>query len=77
MLFWENLVTEHFFFPLRTALVMHDVCWGAQRFKAWDKVKSGPQKGRLATTPLPCGDHQCFRAGNKISTSPQVDRLAT
>ena len=52
----ENLVTEHFFFLLTTALVMLAVCWGPQRFKAGDEVKSGLL--------------QHFRAGDQIRSGP-------
>ena len=47
-----------------------------QRFRAGDKITSGPQVGRLATSPLPSGGSKHFRAGGKI-TRPTSGRLAT
>ena len=47
---------------------LHNPCClgGPQRFRAVDKIRSGPQVGRLATSPLPSGGPQRFRAEDKI-----------
>ena len=47
------------------------------RFRAGDEIRSGPQVGKLATSPRRIGEpHRC-RAGGKIRSGPQVGKLAT
>ena len=48
---------------------------GPQCFKAGDKIRSGPQMGRSATSPLPSGG--CPTLEDKIKSGPQVGGLAT
>ena len=48
------------------------------RFRAWGKIRSGPQVGKVATSPLPPrGDPHRFRARGKIRSGPQVGKVAT
>ena len=47
---------------------------GLQRFRAGDKMRSGPNVGLVATSPFPYGEGPLrFREGDKISTGPNVD----
>ena len=47
------------------------------RCRAGGKIRSGPQVGKVATSPLPYrGSHRC-RAGGKIRSGPQVGKVAT
>ena len=47
------------------------------RCRAGGKIRSGPQVGKWATSPLPYREpHRC-RAGGKIRSGPQVGKLAT
>ena len=56
-----------------------------RRCRAGGKIRSGPQVGKLATSPLPyrgspslwSGDPRRFRAGGKIRSGPQVGKVAT
>ena len=41
------------------------------------RIRSGPQVGKLATSPLPYREPHRFRAGGKIRSGPQVGKLAT
>ena len=45
------------------------------RFRAGGKIRSGPQLGKVATSPL--GDPHRLRAGGKIRRGPQVGKVAT
>ena len=47
------------------------------RFKAGGKIRSGPQVGEMATSPLPYRGAHRFRAGGKIRSGPQVGEIAT
>ena len=47
------------------------------RFRAGGKIRSGPQVGKVATSPLPYRDPHRFRAGGKIRSGPQVGKVAT
>ena len=47
------------------------------RLRAGGKIRSGPQVGKLATSPLPYRGAHRFRAGGKIRSGPQVGKLAT
>ena len=44
---------------------------------AGGKIRSGPQVGKLATSPLPYREPHRFRAGGKIRSGLQVGKLAT
>ena len=47
-------------------------------FRAGGKIRSGPQVGKMATSPLPYrGSPPRFRAGGKIRSGPQVGKMAT
>ena len=48
-----------------------------RRFRAGGKIRSGPQVGKVATSPLPFGDPHRFRAGGKIRSGPLVGKVAT
>ena len=54
------------------------------RFRAGGKIRSGPQVGKVATSPLPYRGKVAdlhpphrFRAGGKIRSGPQVGKVAT
>ena len=47
------------------------------RFRAGGKIRSGPQVGKLAASPLPYRGAPPLRAGGKIRSGPQVGKLAT
>ena len=47
------------------------------RCRAGGKIRSGPQVGKLATSPLPYRGAPRLRAGGKIRSGPQVGKLAT
>ena len=47
------------------------------RFRAGGKMRSGPQVGKVATSPLPYRDPHRFRAGGKMRSGPQVGKVAT
>ena len=49
-----------------------------QRFRAGGKIRSGPQMGKVATSPLPPrGSPPLQRGGGKIRSGPQLDKVAT
>ena len=48
-----------------------------RRFAAGDEMRSGPQVGRLAISPLPSKAPKRLRAGDKIRGDAHVGRLAT
>ena len=48
---------------------------GPKCFKAMDKIKSGPQVGRLATSPLPSGASPMLRSGGQNQTCPTCGRI--
>ena len=50
---------------------------GPQRFRAREKIGSGPQVELWLHSPFRPGGPQGFRVGEKISSGPQVGRLAT
>ena len=50
---------------------------GFHTLRNGNKMRSGPQVGRLGTSPLRVGGPQRFKAGGKISSGPQVGRLTT
>ena len=41
------------------------------------KIRSGPQVGKVATSPCRIGDPHRYRAGGKIRSGPQVGKMAT
>ena len=47
------------------------------RFRAGGKVKSGPQVGKVVTSPLPYRGTPPLQSGGKIRSVPQVGKLAT
>ena len=47
------------------------------RFKAGGKIRSGPQVGKVATSPLPPRGSPPLKSGGKIRSSPQVGKVAT
>ena len=47
------------------------------RCRAGGKIRSGPQVGKLATSPLPYRGAPPLRAGGKIRSGPQVGEMAT
>ena len=47
------------------------------RFRAGGRIRSGPQVGKVATSPLPYRVPHRFRAGGKIRSGPQVGEMAT
>ena len=47
------------------------------RCRAGGKIRSGPQVGKLATSPLPYRVAPPLQAGGKIRSGPQVGKLAT
>ena len=47
------------------------------RFRAGGKIRSGPQVGKLATSPLPYRGSPPLQSGGKIRSGPQVGKLAT
>ena len=48
------------------------------RFRAGGKIRSGPQVGKVATSPLPYrGSPPLQRRGGKIRSGPQVGKMAT
>ena len=48
-----------------------------RRFRARGKIRSGPQGGKVATSPLPSRGPHRFRAGGKIRSGPLVGKVAT
>ena len=57
----------------------HPCCiWDPHRFRAGGKIRSGPQVGKLATSPLPYrGSPPLQSGGGKIRSGPQVGKVAT
>ena len=55
--------------------------WDAQRFRAGDRIRSGPQVGKVGEigyiTLAASGGNQRFIAGDKISSGPKVSQVAT
>ena len=47
------------------------------RFRAGDKIRSGPLVGRWLHKPCRLGDAHRFRAGEKIRSGPLVGKVAT
>ena len=47
------------------------------RFRAGGKIRSGPQVGKVATSPLPYRGSPPLQAGGKIRSGPQVGKVAT
>ena len=47
------------------------------RFRAGGGVKSGPQVGKMATSPLPYRGSPPLQSGGKIRSGPQVGKVAT
>ena len=47
------------------------------RCRAGSKIRSGPQVGEVATSPLPYRGPHCFKAGGRIRSGPQVGKVAT
>ena len=47
------------------------------RFRAGGKIRSGPQEGKVATSPLPYRGSPPLQSGGKIRSGPQVGKLAT
>ena len=47
------------------------------RCRAGGKIRSGPQVGKLATSPLPYREPHLCRAGGKIRSGPEVGEMAT
>ena len=47
------------------------------RCRAGGKIRSGPQVGKLATSPLPYRGSPPLQSGGKIRSGPQVGKLAT
>ena len=47
------------------------------RCKAGGKIRSGPQVGKVATSPLPYRGSPPLQSGGKIRSGPQVGKLAT
>ena len=45
--------------------------------KQGGRIRSGPQVGKVATSPCCLGDTQCFRAGCRIRSGPKVGKVAT
>ena len=58
---------------------LHNPCYlgGPQCDGVRDKIRKGPQVGRLATYRVLWGGGGHFRAGDKISIGPQLGRMAT
>ena len=50
---------------------------GPQHFRAGDKIRSGPQMGGLATSPMPYGRSPTLHRGDGLRSGPQMDGLAT
>ena len=51
--------------------------WDPHRFKAGGKIRSGPQVGKVATSPLPYRGSRLLQSGGKIRSGPQVGKVAT
>ena len=47
------------------------------RFKAGGKIRSGPQVGKVATSPLPYRGSPPLQSGGKIRSGPRVGKVAT
>ena len=47
------------------------------RCRAGKKMRSGPQVGKVATSPLPSRGSPPLRSGGKIRSGPQVSKVAT
>ena len=47
------------------------------RFRAGGKIRSGPQVGKMATSPLPSRGSPPLQSGVKIRSGPQVGKMAT
>ena len=47
------------------------------RFRAGGKIRSGPQVGKVATSPLPSRGSPPLQSGQKIRSGPQVGKVAT
>ena len=47
------------------------------RCRARGKIRSGPQVGKMATSPLPSRGSHHFRAGGKVRSGPLVGKVAT
>ena len=47
------------------------------RFRAGGKIRSGPQVGKVATSPLPYRGSRPLQSGGKIRSGPQVGKVAT
>ena len=47
------------------------------RFRAGGKIRSGPQVGKVATSPLPYRGSPPLQSGGKIRSGPQVGKVAT
>ena len=47
------------------------------RFKAGGKIRSGPQVGKMATSPLPYRGSPPVQSWGKIRSGPQVGKMAT
>ena len=48
-----------------------------RRFRAGGKIRSGPQVGKVATSPLPYRGSPPLQSGGKIRSGPQVGKVAT
>ena len=49
----------------------------AHRFRVGGKSRSGPQVGKVATSPLPSSGSPLLQSGSKIRSGPQVGKVAT
>ena len=58
---------------------LHHPCrlGGPHRFKAGGRIRSGPQVGKVATSPLPPGKSPPLQSGGRIRSDPQVGKVAT
>ena len=50
---------------------------GPQRFKARGKIRSGPQWGKVATSPLPPGGSPPLKSKGQNHKGPQMGKVAT